>query len=938
MELRLLGPVEVLLDGQPLQLGKRQHRLILGILGLAANRPVSGDRMIDLLWPERPPARARAVLHSRISELRSTLRAAGVGTPLGNSDGGYRLRVAPEGIDAHRFRQMLVAARQARSDEQLRDALRRALGLWHGPALGGWLPGPSHDALCRGLESARFTATEDLYEAELRLGNHHAIVDELFGLSVAHPGRDRLTGALMLALSRCGRTAEAIDAYHRARSWLRTELGIDPGRALQQLHVALLRDDPAVVAPPPDRPAPARVRPRQPPPAHQAPARVPPRQLPPEVRSFAGRTTELAELTRLADQSGPVVISAIDGTAGIGKTALAIHWAHSVADRFPDGQLYLNLRGFGVAGSPMSPADAVRSLLDGLGVAPDDLPAGLDAQVGRYRSLLAGRRALVVLDNARDADQVRPLLPGTSGGLALVTSRNRLSSLVSREGAEPLALGLLSIEEGRLLLSRRLGAARIAAEPDAADEIITRCAGLPLALAIVAGRAAARPQPALSTLAEQLREARLDSLSAGDPNGDLRSVLSWSYHSLGPGAARLLRLLGRHPGPGFSAATAASMAGMPWPRLRPLLAELTEANLLTEPAPGRYAFHDLVHAYAAELAGPAEGRAAVHRLLDHYVHSAHAAVRQLNRHLEPIDLDPPRRGAAPQRPTDHQQAMGWFAAEHAAALAAVTQAATGGWYSHAWRLAWALTPYLERRGPWLALVTAHRAVLAAAEAAADGFVQARAHFSLGRATLRLGQVDEARAHLRRALRLHRHRRDLPALALTHDSLAELCGRQGRHAEALQHARQALRLSRTTGHRIGQARALNTVGWLESQLGRYQEGLTACRRALALFQELTDQPGLAATWDSLGYAHHHLHDHAYAITCYRRALELYRQLGDRHGEFGTLTCLGDVHRSAGELAAADEAWRQALQILIDLGHPYAEQVRARLADPPPKGPP
>jgi DNA-binding SARP family transcriptional activator len=250
VELRLLGPVEVLMGDRPLRLGKRQHRLILGILGLAGNRAVTGDRMIDLLWAGRPPARARAVLHSRVSELRAVLRGAGAADPLAGDRDGYRLRMPPDQVDAHRFRQLLAGARQAGSDWRLRDALRQALALWRGPALGGWLPGPAHDALCRGLESARLTAAEDLYEAELRLGNHHAIVDELFELSMAHPGRDRLTGALLLALHRCGRTAEAIEAYQRARRWLRTELGIDPGRPLRQLHVALLRDDPALAAPP----------------------------------------------------------------------------------------------------------------------------------------------------------------------------------------------------------------------------------------------------------------------------------------------------------------------------------------------------------------------------------------------------------------------------------------------------------------------------------------------------------------------------------------------------------------------------------------------------------------------------------------------------------------------------------------------------------------
>jgi hypothetical protein len=397
----------------------------------------------------------------------------------------------------------------------------------------------------------------------------------------------------------------------------------------------------------------------QPPPPSPSPVPVPvpswpvPRQLPPDVFSFTGRQAQLAELDSLLGPNRTVVVSAVSGTAGVGKTALAVHWAHRVAAHFPDGQLYVNLRGFDPAGPPVTAGDAVRGFLEAFGVEAQRIPQSIEAQAALYRSLLADRRVLVLLDNARDADHVRPLLPGSSGCLTLVTSRHHLASLIAAEGARPLLLDLLSQEEAMQLLSHRLGAARVEAEPHAAGELIERCARLPLALAIIAARGATRPAIKLVTLAEELREThgRLDPFVGDDATVDVRAVFSHSYQDLSPAAATLFRLLAVHPGPDIATPAAASLAGATVPLARSMLTELVNANLVNERVPGRYTFHDLLRAYAAELLRQHadegrtadEGQSATRRLLDHYLHTASAAALMIYAHRDPIELITPRK-------------------------------------------------------------------------------------------------------------------------------------------------------------------------------------------------------------------------------------------------------------------------------------------------------
>ncbi len=674
--------------------------------------------------------------------------------------------------------------------------------------------------------------------------------------------------------------------------------------------------------------------------ASSALARLGPAQLPTYLEAFVGRTEQLSRLDAMLPVSSrhdsASMVIAIDGPPGVGKTTLAVRWAHRVADRYPDGQLYVNLRGFDGGGPPVEAAWALRGFLHALDVAPQRIPADLDAQAALFRSLLAGRRMLIVVDNARDSAAVRPLLPGAPGCLVLVTSRNQLTGLIAADGAHPLKVDLFTDAEAAQLLAHRIGNDRVAAEPAAAEEIIRHCAGLPLALAIVAARALVHPQLRIEPLAHELRDAatRLDALSTGDPATDVRAVLSWSYAALAADAASLFRLLGLHPGPDISMPAMASLAGLDPARVRRLVDEMVRAHLMVEHSPGRYAMHDLLRAYAVEqarLGDAVESQIAERRMLDHYVHTGYAAARQLNPHLDQITLTLPAQDTAPEHIATYDAALAWFTAEHAVLLALVHHAVATGQDLHTWQLARTLGTFLDRRGLWHDRLTVELAAVGAANRLGDATGQARAQRNLASTYIELGRYDDAYAHLTNALNLAARTGDVTRLAHTQGSLGYLRERQGRHSDALQHARQALRLYQEAGHRVGQARALNQIGWYHGLLAHHDEALTYCRLAIGLFQALDDREGEAAAWDSLGYAHHQLAHHTDAFTSYQRALSLFRRLGDRYYEAGTLTRLAESHYAVGDLAGARAAWHDALAILTELDHADAEQVRARLRD-------
>jgi tetratricopeptide (TPR) repeat protein len=489
--------------------------------------------------------------------------------------------------------------------------------------------------------------------------------------------------------------------------------------------------------------------------------------------------------------------------------------------------------------------------------------------------------------------------------------------------------------EARDLLAYRLGPARTRAEPKAVDEIIARCARLPLALAIACARASTRPGSSLAGLADELRDAAagLDALYGGDPATDIRAVFSWSYRTLDTDAARLFRLLGLHPGPDVTAPAAASLAAAPPARVRRLLAELTRAHLLTEPTSGRYTFHDLLRAYAVEQTDAhdsAEQRhAATHRILDHYLHTAHAGALLQTPQRESITLAEPLPGVIPEHLNSHDAAQTWFTAEHAVLLAAVERAAAAGFDTHAWQLAWALRTSLFRRGLWLEQVAVQRIALAAARRRDDRVGQGQTLRSLAKVYYRLGRLAEADTNYRQALDVYVDLGDLAGQALTQLGLREVAERRGRLSDGLVHAERALDLYRATGFRVGQASALNAIGWNHAQLGDYRQALTCCQQALALLADQGYRDGEAATWDSVGYAHRGLGDYEQAAICYQHAIDLFRDLGDRYNEADALTSLGDTQHAAGSTDAARKAWHAALEILDQLGHPDADQVRGKL---------
>jgi DNA-binding SARP family transcriptional activator/tetratricopeptide (TPR) repeat protein len=683
--------------------------------------------------------------------------------------------------------------------------------------------------------------------------------------------------------------------------------------------------------------------------APAAQATVVPRQLPAGVAHFAGRIAELAELQawqhEAASADEAVKVLVIGGTAGAGKTALAVHWAHHSAGEFPDGQLYVNLRGFDPSGTPVAPGDALRWFLGAFGVTEEQIPDSVDAQSALYRSVLAGKRVLVILDNARDAAQVRPLLPGSRSCLALVTSRARLPGLAATEGARLVPLDVLTADEAHELLASRLGE-RARAEADAAQQLTEACSRLPLALSIVAARVAARPYLPLADLARELADAqgRLEALDAGDPVASVRAVFSWSCEQLTGPAARMFRLLGLHAGPDVTIAAAASLAGVDRGHAAAAVAELADTHLIAEHAPGRYAFHDLLRAYAAYLAGTTDTDAdrhdAVRRVLDHYLHTASAGSSLLNPARPQLPLGSPQPGVTPEPLESVADALAWFEAQRQVLIAVITQAADAGLDAPAWQLPWSVWLFFDREGYWHDQVAIQRIAIAAAGRLGNRGRQAHAYRDLGCTYGRLGQLAEARELCTQALDLHREVGDRMGEARAHNEIAMLAEQQGRIAEALGHAQLSLALYRDEGYEPGLAKMLNGVGWMHALLGDYEQALEFCEQALGMYRGRGDPLNEAATWDSLGYSLLHLGRLEEAISCLRTAVGLIEALRTGYYQTTMLVHLGDAYYAAGQLPQARQAWREALAILEDLNHSDADQVRARLdgEEPPVPGVP
>jgi tetratricopeptide (TPR) repeat protein/transcriptional regulator with XRE-family HTH domain len=666
-----------------------------------------------------------------------------------------------------------------------------------------------------------------------------------------------------------------------------------------------------------------------------------PRQLPAAVRHFTGRTAEMAALAGLVDQAsdeapGTVVLSAISGLAGVGKTALAVQWARQVAGQFPDGQLYVNLRGNDPARPPMPAAEALRLLLDAFEIPAARIPASPDAQAGLYRSVLASTKVLILLDNAADAAQVRPLLPGSPGCLVIVTSRSRLEGLIAVDGAVPLQLDVLTRTEARDLLCRVVGEARVAAEPDAARQLVEGCGRLPLALAVTAARAATRPGLPLAAVAEELLAAagRLDALeAAGDPVASVRAALDSSYLHLSADAARMLRLLGMHPGPDISLPAAARLAGLSSPRAARQLAELADASLISQDGAGRSSMHDLVRLYAAERGAGSDSKAgqrtALTGLFDYYLHTAAAAMDVLfpaEAHSRPR-LPPPASsgpgaagpGAAGPFAGSAARARAWLDAERSNLTAMAAHTADNGWPAHAAVLAETLFRYLSSAGFHADARVIHGSACRAARLAGDDAAEGRALIGIGVADLWQARYKDAAESLGHALALFRRAGDRTGEARALANLGVVESRQGRYEQAAGQYLRALALHRQTGDRIGQAYALENLGYADQRRGLYQQAAAYLREALTLCRAAGDQRGEAHCLTNLGDAERRQGRYQQAASYLEQALVLCRATGDQLGEARSLACLGEVDRQQGRYQQAARHLERALALFRQAGN-------------------
>lgn len=920
MRFRILGPFEAYdSDGAPVRLHAPKQRALLTVLLLHANESLSIGRIESALWPGQPPPSAPGVVRTYMSGLRHTLRLDDKGSlpRLTKEPAGYRLVLAAADLDLAVFDDLSSRGHDAfhRGDKtQAARLLSAALALWRGEPAADIVLDTYTSAIIAGLDERRLVAEETWADAQLALGGGADLVGRLRRLAADQPLRERIRSQLMLALSRAGRKAEALEEFRALRGRMIDELGVEPSATVQKLHQRILINDPALVV------APAQS--------------LVPRQLPRDTSHFTGRDTELAAIEATlspVDVTSPS-IAMVTGTAGSGKTALALHFAHLVADRFPDGQLFVDLRGHAAA-EPVPAAEALGRFLHALGAT--DVPGGTDEAAAMYRSLLSGKRVLILLDNAANASQVRPLLPGSPGCLVLVTSRSTLHGLVARDGGIPVAVGPLEQSESVALLRKILGGRRLDTEPGTAAAIAARCACLPLALRVAAERAVHRPQLTLAAMAAELEDERrtLDVLTTGEDDSTIRSVFSWSYRRLAPATARMFRLLGLHPGAEVSIPAAAALAGETISMTALALDQLASTHLAEEIATGRYRCHDLLRAYAFELAAdidPAIDRAAATRnVLTWYLHTADAASRRIGGTRRRIALDP-LGPVLPLAFLGYDDALAWCDMEQANLVAAVQRAATeAGLEAIAWQILAAASDFFRLHRPWAEWIACNEAGLAAARRAEDTQGQAWTLNELGRVYFELARYAEATACYEEALRLVRQTGDEHDEGTVLNNLASLYGETSRTVDALDYFLQGLDLARRTGNRFGEAVALGNVGEIHRRTGHARHAIICHREAMDIAIEIGDRQGQALALHNLGEAFEALRRPDTSREYYLRALKVYDETSDRHGKARTLRTLGDLLYSAGRTVDAREHWNQVLEILEDLGDRRAEEVRSLL---------
>ncbi|MFC4905712.1 AfsR/SARP family transcriptional regulator [Actinomadura gamaensis] len=911
MEFRVLGPLEICSDGRTVPVRSGSQRALLAALLLSANQVVAADRLIEIIWGSAPPNSAEANLRTHVSALRRLLQASGGGpSPLLTRPGGYLVQVEPDDLDLLAFDALVREGRRALREDQPATAVRRlsrALALWRGRPLEDVVLHGDGDAEAARLAEVRLGVVEDRLRAKLLSGDLADVVGELSGLVVEHPLREPLWALLMLALQRSGRQADALAAYDQVRRVLADELGADPGPELRRLHQQILTGDPALTAAPEPPPSPA--------------ARC---DLPGDLSDFTGRRREVGRvLADLApargDAPSAMLISAIDGMGGVGKTALAVHLAHRLADRYPDGRLLIDLQAHHPVKAPLSPSDALEKLLRAAGVRGEQIPPSEEDRAALWRATLTTTRTLVVLDNATDSAQIRPLLPGAPGCLALVTSRRRLGGV---DGAQHLSLDVLPRAEAAALLEQIVDDARPSREPDAVTELLALCGHLPLAIRIAGSRLRNRTTWTVAHLTDRLRDTRrrLTELRAEDR--EITAVFSLSYQCLTAPQQRLFRLLGLHPGPDIDAEAAAALTGWPRSTTEDLLEDLLDVNLLQQPQQGRYRFHDLVRAYAADLvAEDPDTTAALTRLFDHYRDTTATAAAL----LAPAERE--QRSSEPGASfTGPDHALAWLDTERANLLAAAAHAADHGWPGHVRDLSGALARYLNARARHTEALALHTAAWSAARRHDDPVGAGHALHDLGRVYFFLARYDEAVQHLELALHIARRVADRTGESHALNGLGYALWRLGRHDEALTHLARACDIAEALDDQIGLGYMTCALGGVHNDAGRPADALVHLERCVALTDKTGDQFTRGNALGLLAQAHDHLGHHTTARNHYREALATSRAIGERAAQAFALNGLGETATATDSPTAALTHHQAALSLATEINDRH-EQARA-----------
>jgi DNA-binding SARP family transcriptional activator/Tfp pilus assembly protein PilF len=898
---RLLGPVAVEVDGEVVDVGPPRQRCVLAALLVEPNTVVPVEALVDRVWGQDPPRAVRNALHAHLARLRRAL----AGSPeirVVRRSGGYLVEVDAELVDLHRFRRLVAAARSI-NDEQASAWLEQALALWRGTALTG-ITGSWADGVRTGLEGEWLAAVLERNAADLRRGRHVELLAELRGLLAAHPLDERLAAQLMLATYRAGSQAEALQVFHDIRGLLIEDLGIEPGDELQHLYQRILTGDATLAASA----------------AHRG---VSLHYLPRDIDDFTGRDAELHRLVMSLpagdDTATAVVINAVDGMAGIGKTALAVHAAHQLSDRYPDGHLFLDLHGHSGDHEPLDPAAALETLLRAVGVPAEKIPHGLAERGGLWRAELADRRALVVLDNAADAAQIRPLLPANPHCLVLITSRRRLTDL---ESARTLSLDVMPPSDACALFIRIVGDDRVRAESEAVEEVVRLCGLLPLAIRIAAARLRARPAWTVTHLTQRLRQEqrRLSELAVGDRS--TAAAFGLSYQHLDPEQQRLFRLLGLHPGTYFDAHQAAALAEVSLEQADRLLEDLMEVHLLQQSRAERYRFHDLLRTYAAQLTAEtdtdATRQAARDRLLDHYLHTASVAMYTILPHEHTVRPGIPASPTPTPDVTDYEQAQAWLETERPNLLALARTAVCHGGAARTSHLSTTFGRFLDIRGYYDDALSLHTDTLTLCQHTGNRVLEAHALHGLGLTHFRLTHHEQALAHYQQALTVSRQIDNPNAEGHVLHGIGLVNEQLGRYEQARTRYHQALTIAQGTGSRYLQAHALLGLGCIAWRVGHYQQALAHLHRTLTFTRTIHSPYVESHTLANLGCVYVRLGHHEQARTHLEQALTLARRTGDRALQGQALGALGTADQRTGRFPQALTHLHQALDLARDIG--------------------